>query len=111
MVDLKDVSLETFLPFKDATLPATTEDGAVEIPLVLVAAEPCNPGYGMPGGRQPFSLSFKGPDGFHMAQGTLLVSLPDGPPLPIFVAAVSTADGRLTPPEPDDALLFHAVFN
>lgn len=111
MVDLKDVSLDTFLPFRDRTLPATTDDGATEVALDLVAAEPEDPRYGMPGGRQPFSLTFKGPPGFHMVQGTLLLSLPDGPPLPLFVTAVSTADGRLTPPAPDDALLYLVLFS
>jgi hypothetical protein len=94
-MDLRELTIETFEPRVGDVFAL---DAPQPVELVLHAVVALGP---WPGGRQPFSLTFRGPDEPRLAQATYRLEHPELGALEIFIVPVGH-DG--------DGLSYEAIF-
>lgn len=89
---LATVVLGTFVPVVGDKLEVIdSATGAAVTALRLTSAEPLP--HGLPGHREPFSLTFEGPDSVPLGQGTYVMRHPAiEDELPIFIVPIAERD-------------------
>ncbi len=86
-----ELRAETFTPHVGSTFALLGPQGPVVLELSKVALL----GHGVPGGREPFSLQFLGPEGPHVPQRTWALEHPALGRLDIFLVPLGPVQGRM----------------
>lgn len=94
-----DLTLELFTPLVGQDFTIRAADGGIQAE--LLSATP-GTGSAMPGGREPFLITFRGPTAPRLQQGLHDVAHPTLEPVTIFLVPIGLDD---------DGATYEAVFN